>query len=109
MRRLGILIAIVMLLVIGGGLTSLLSSSGGVVLPVLQQTNAIDASPTVMVPWKANQFFLLVGFILFNLVGIAVTIAIILWFVDRGVRKSRAEAQEAARADASEQTSASVS
>jgi hypothetical protein len=92
------LIVLVLLLVIGGGLTSLLSSSsGGTVLPILQQTNAIDASPTVMVPWKANQFILLVGFLLFNLVGIAVTIAIILWFVDRGVRKSRAEAQEAAR------------
>ncbi len=98
MRRLGMLIALVLLLVIGGGLTSLLSSSSsGTVLPILQQTDAIDASRTVMVPWKANQFILLVGFIVFNLVGIAVTIAIILWFVDRGVRKSRAEAQDAAR------------
>lgn len=92
MRRFAILITIVVVLLAGGALTSLLSSSGGEVLPVLDQVAAVDASPTIMVPWKANQFILLVGFILFNLVGIAVTLAVVLWFVDRGIRKSRAEA-----------------
>ncbi|MBL8132101.1 MAG: hypothetical protein JNL42_09615 [Anaerolineae bacterium] len=92
MRRLLILIGLVLLLLIGGGLTALLNASGGQVLPILQQVSAVDASPTTMLPWKANQFILMIGFILFNLVGMAVTIGIVLWFIDRGVRKTRAEA-----------------
>ncbi|MBK8027878.1 MAG: hypothetical protein IPK19_42515 [Chloroflexi bacterium] len=93
MRRFSILIGLVLLLLIGGGLTALLNTSDGQVLPILQQVGAPDASPTLMLPWKANQFIIMIGFILFNLVGMAVTLAIVLWFVDRGVRKSRAEAK----------------
>jgi len=93
-RRFSILIVLVVLLLVGGGLTTLLISSNGAVLPVLQQVGAPDASPTTMLPWKANQFFLMIGFILFNLVGIAVTLTVILWFVDRGVKKSKFDAQQ---------------
>lgn len=99
MRRFSILVGLVLLLLIGGGLTAYLSNSGGQVLPILQQVGAPDASPTTMLPWKANQFVLLIGFILFNLVGMAVTIAIVLWFIDRGVKKSRAEAGQPPKAD----------
>lgn len=61
----------------------------------LQQVGAADASPTEMLPWKANQFFILIAFALFNLVGIAVTIGILLLLLDWGLKKSKAEAAEA--------------
>ena len=51
-----------------------------------------------MTQWKANQLFALVSFLLFNLVGIAVTLAIILWFLDRGTRRAKAEGVAAAAA-----------
>lgn len=89
MRRLAIFAGLVLLLVIGGALTSMLiNASGGSVLPILTQTANPDASPTLVVPWKAEQFFLLVGFLIFNLVGIAATIALIVWLIDRGVRRN---------------------
>lgn len=92
MKRLGIVIVLLLLLLIGGGLTSLLvANNGGGVLPVLQQVSRPDASPTVVQPWKADQLFLLIGFILFNLIGMAVTIAVVFWLLDRGIRRSRAE------------------
>ena len=56
---------------------------------ILQQVGAPDASPTTMLPWKANQFFILVAFILFNLVGIAVTLAIVIWVIDWGLSAAK--------------------
>jgi flagellar basal body-associated protein FliL len=102
-----ILVVIVVLMLAGGGLTAqLLSNSGSLDLPVLTQTVQPDASPTTMLPWKAEQFFLLIGFILFNVVGIAATLAIIFWFIDRGIRRGKAEAAAADKAvAASEQAS----
>jgi hypothetical protein len=90
MRRLFIFAGLLLLLIVGGGLTAqLITNEGGTTLPVLTQTVNPDASPAMVVPWKAEQFFLLVGFVLFNLVGIAATIAIIFWFLDRGIRRSK--------------------
>lgn len=94
MSRLTILIALLLLLVIGGGITSLLIAQSGQVLPVLTQVGSPDANPTVITDWKANQFFLMIGFILFNLIGIGLTLAVIFWLMDRGVRTSKAEAQQ---------------
>lgn len=92
MRVFIIIVAILLILIIGGGLTSMLvSNNGGSVLPILTTTNIPDASPTVVLPWKAEQFFLLVGFVLFNLVGMAVTLAVVFWLVDRGLRRGKAE------------------
>lgn len=90
MRRLLIFAALLLLLIIGGGLTAeLISTDGGSMLPILTQTINPDASPTEIVPWKAEQFFLLVGFILFNLIGIAATIAIIVWLLDGAIRRNK--------------------
>ncbi len=92
MKRFGFVIVLLLILLVGGALTSLLiANSGSGVLPILQTVGSPEASPTVMTAWKANQLFALVGFILFNLVGMAVTIAVILWLLDRGVRRSKAE------------------
>lgn len=94
MRRFTFLIVLIILLLAGGGLSSLLIATGGQVLPILQQVAAADASPTTMLPWKANQFFILVSFVLFNLVGIAVTLAVVMWVIDWGLKRGKAEAAE---------------
>lgn len=97
MKRLVAFAVLMIVLLAGGGLTALLvSSGGGSVLPVLQTVGSPDGSPMVVLPWKAEQFFLLVGFIIFNLVGIAATLAVIFWFLDRGVRQARKQAEAAA-------------
>jgi flagellar basal body-associated protein FliL len=95
MRRFVFFVVLVVVLLVGGGLTSMLISSGGQVLPVLQQVGAADASPTELLPWKANQFFLLIAFVLFNLVGIAITIGALLFLLDWGIKRSKADAKAA--------------
>lgn len=105
MKRFGVVIGLLLLLLIGGGLTSLLiANNGGGVLPILEVVGSPEASRTVMTSWKANQLFALIGFVLFNLVGMAVTIGIVLWLLDRGIRRSQAEgkAVTTARARAKE-------
>jgi Na+/melibiose symporter-like transporter len=82
-------------LLAGGAMTSLLIAGGSQVLPILQQVSGPDASPTSVLPWKANQLFILIGFALFNLVGIAITLAVIFWAVDWGLKQSKAEASNA--------------
>jgi hypothetical protein len=101
MRRIAIFAGLMLLLVIGGGLTTLLinTAGGGGVLPILTQTVNPDASRSIVVPWKAEQFFLLVGFLLFNLVGIAGTIALLVWFLDRGVKRNAQNATPVASSE----------
>ncbi len=94
MKRFTFLIVVLVILLAGGGLTSLLVATGGQVLPFLKQVGTPDASPTMMLPWKADQFFILIAFALVNLIGIAVTIAIIIWIIDWGLKRSKAEAQQ---------------
>lgn len=94
MKNLLIVGGVLVLLLIGGGLTAQLMSQGDASLlaPVLlQKTEIPDASTLAMAPWQAEQLVILVGFILFNLVGIAVTIAVIMWFLHRGVKSAEAE------------------
>ncbi|MEP7294006.1 MAG: hypothetical protein ABI835_19625 [Chloroflexota bacterium] len=92
MRRLIFLVVLLLVLLAGGALTSMLISTGGQVLPVLTQVSSPDASPTDILPWKANQFFILVAFILFNLVGIAVTLGVVVWLIDWGLKRGKADA-----------------
>jgi hypothetical protein len=96
MRRLLLIAGLFVILIIGGGLTTQLianQTTGAPLLPFLTQTINPDASRTVLLPWKAEQFFLLVGFLIFNLIGIAATIALLFWFADRGVRRNAASKQ----------------
>lgn len=95
--RFGLLVGVLILLIIGGGLSTQLS--GGVsdlsdLLPFLQTTSNPEASAMEAEPWQAEQFFLLIVFILFNMVGIGATIAVIMWFLHRGVSEARAEPEE---------------
>lgn len=86
MRRLVFVAVVVVVLLVGGGLTSMIIVGGGRSL-FIQQTDIPDASTMLAAPWQAEQLVLLVGFILFNLVGMAATIAIVLWLLHRGVRQ----------------------
>lgn len=87
MKRLIIVFAVIIVLIIGGGLTSQLVSSEGSIIPgLVRQTSNPDGSAMDMVPWKAEQLFLFVGFIVFNLVGIAATLAVIMWFLNWQVK-----------------------
>ncbi len=98
-KRLGFLIFVLVILAGGGLLTTILANGGTEnLLPFLQQTANPEASTMTAVPWQTEQLFLLVGFILFNMIGIAVTLAVIMWFLNRQVTIVRA--QEAAETEA---------
>jgi hypothetical protein len=87
MRVFAIIIAAILVLVIGGGITAQIAQQGSGAIPVfVQQTENPDASVFEAVPWKAEQLFLLVGFLLFNMIGIGATIALIMWFLNRQVK-----------------------
>jgi hypothetical protein len=90
-KNFGILVVVIVLLLLGGGLTAQLANADiSQILPIIRQTNVPEASFIDPAPWQAQQFIILVGFILFNLVGIGATIAIIMWLLDRQVRLSKA-------------------
>ena len=104
MRRFTFFVVLILVLLVGGGLTSLLISSSGNVLPFLVQVNAPDADPTTMLAWKANQFFIFIAFVLFNLVGIAATLGILIWLIDWQLKRSKADAGAKAIATTSTET-----
>ncbi len=93
MKRLLIVVVVIVILIIGGGLTSQIASNGNqLAIPgVIRQTNNPDASALDMAPWKAEQLFLFVGFILFNLIGIAVTLMAVFWFLNYQVKSVAAK------------------
>lgn len=89
MRRLVILVVLLALAIAGGGLTALFLTTGTSMFPVLTITEDPSASSLIMQPWKAEQLFLFVGFVIFNLIGIAATLAIVLWLLDRSMQNTR--------------------
>lgn len=89
MRRLAIVAGVVIVLVIGGGLTTQIIAGGGRSLFITQSTIP-DASTLAAAPWQAEQLVLLIGFILFNLIGMGVTIMIVMWLLHWGVKRSEA-------------------
>lgn len=91
MKRLALLAVLVMLLLAGGGLTRLLLD-GGLDGLFIVQTTAPDSSVLTAASWQTEQLMLMVGFILFNLVGMGLTIAIVLWLLHRGVKRTSAAA-----------------
>ena len=87
-ERMAVLIAALFILAAGGFITAILSGNDlSDVLPFLIQTSDPEANPLRAEPWQAEQIFLLIGFILFNMVGIGATIAVIMWLLHRGVRQ----------------------
>lgn len=99
MKKIAILGILLIVVLAGGALTSyMLANNSTLPIPVLTTTVQPDASTAIMLGWKAEQLFILIAFLMFNLVGIAVTIAIVVWLLDRGVRRTRAA--QAAEANA---------
>ena len=97
MKRLLIVVVVIVILIIGGGLTSQIASNGNqLAIPgVIRQTNNPDASALDMAPWKAEQLFLFVGFILFNLIGIGITLMALFWFLNWQVKVVKAKPSSA--------------
>jgi hypothetical protein len=94
-RNFGALVVVIVLLLLGGGLTAQLANNNITnILPIIHQTNVPEGSFIDPAPWQAQQFIILVGFILFNLVGMGATIAIVMWLLDRQVRISKATAKK---------------
>jgi hypothetical protein len=96
-KRLLIVVVVIVILIIGGGLTAQIASNGNqLAIPgLIRQTNNPDASALDMAPWKAEQLFLFIGFIIFNLVGIAVTLMAIFWFLNRQIKTVKAQKSSA--------------
>ena len=91
MRRLFIFLVILVILIIGGGLTAMIASSANGAadfLPVLTITADPNASSTIMQPWKAEQMFLFIGFVITSLIGMAVLLGIVFWLLDRSMQNT---------------------
>lgn len=93
MRRLIIFLTVILVIVIGGGLTMQLAGGGteSVIPGVYRYTDSPEASVLDVTPWQAQQMFLLVGFLVVNMIGIGLTLALIMWFLDRQVRTVKAD------------------
>ncbi len=94
MNKLIILLVLIAIMIVGGGLTSQLAAQGGFQLPVLRQTDNPDASALEMTPWKAEQLFLVIMFILFSplppgIIPMAIGITALMWFLDWQVKVSK--------------------
>jgi hypothetical protein len=90
LRRALFLIIVVLILIGSGFLTIQLSRSSGGALPGMRvQTENPEASVLVATSQKGTLFFLFTGFVLFNLVGIGVTLAVIFWFLNRSVNRAK--------------------
>lgn len=91
MKRLGFFVVIAFLLIAGGALTTLIPPDVSPEdLPgALVTTSDPEASVFYATPWQTQQLVWLIGFILFNLIGIAVTIAIVMWVLNWGVKSSK--------------------
>ena len=92
-RRFGILIVIVAVLIVGGGLTSFIAAEGttGLSPGMLTVTRIPEASVNQFGENQGLWFALMVGFILFNLVGASLTFAVLIWLLDKNVQTSRVE------------------
>jgi len=111
-RRLVIIAGAVIILLIGGGLTAQLIAQNGQILPLLIQTGNPDASVTQVVPWKAEQFFLLVAFFIVpGVLTTAIALAGLMWYLDRSIKRenaaAKAEKQQANATKASEKATES--
>jgi hypothetical protein len=84
-KKLVILVGFVILLtVFGAGSAGLLPS-----LPFLVQTTDPNASPMMATPEQANQLVFWVVFVIINLIGAGVTLALVMWFLGRATNHAR--------------------
>jgi len=97
-KRLFVIFVILAILGAGGGLTAALISSGGTpdFLPFLKQVSSPEGSVLMVTPSQAQALVIFIGFILFNVIGIAVTLGVVFWLLHRGVKSVEAEAEPTA-------------
>lgn len=89
MKQLILLIVIIGALVFGGAITSELSKQSNL---AIIKTDDPNASVFVATPDKATALFLMVGFIVANVVVIGGILALIFYFLDRNVRVVKGDA-----------------
>ena len=87
MRRLGILAVIMIILLAGGGITANLLSSD----VTIRQTTNPSGDALTATPDQAAAFILIVGFIIFNVLGAGLTLAGVFWLLNRQVTIVRQE------------------
>lgn len=83
---------VIVLILIGSGFLSIQLSQqarSGALPGMRVQTDNPEASVLVTTPSKGALFLGFAGFVLFNLVGIGVTLAVIFWFLNRQVARVR--------------------
>ena len=94
MKRLALLIVILAILGAGGTLTALTGGDWTATSIPGAKVQCADAACSTFLaePWEAGQFILLVGFILFNLIGIGATLALLFWFLNKQVANVKGSA-----------------
>lgn len=97
MGRFGLFIIALIALLAGGAFSVLLLDKGSdsLIPATIEQVEDPQASTFVATPGQAEQLILSVGFILFNMIGIGATIALLMWIGERGARQARAESDAA--------------
>ena len=98
MKRLALLIVILAILGAGGTLTALTGGDWSATSIPGAKVQCADAACSTFLaePWEAGQFILLVGFIVFNLIGIGATLALVFWFLNKQVVNVKADGTAAA-------------
>lgn len=86
MKQLILLVVIAGALVFGGAITSELSKQSNL---AIIKTDDPNASVFVATPDKATALFLMVGFIVANVVVVGAVLALIFYFLDRNVRLAK--------------------
>lgn len=89
MRRLSILAILFIILLAGGAITSNLLSSD---LAIQQTTNPYGDALTAT-PDQAAAFILIVGFIMMNVIGAGLTLALVFWLLNHQVTAVQQEAE----------------
>jgi len=82
-RRGVLILAGLVVLVIAGGVLTAGVGSG---IPTIIQSTDPSASPFAATPEQANLFLFWIAFVIFNLVGAGVTIALLFWFLNWQVK-----------------------
>ncbi|QPC80797.1 hypothetical protein G4Y79_13875 [Phototrophicus methaneseepsis] len=81
-RSLGALVIFVVILLVGGVFTA--GIFGGV--PMIIQSQNPDASVFQATPEQANQFIIWIAFVIINVIGAGVTLALLFWFGNRELK-----------------------
>lgn len=94
MRRALLFIVIIVILIGSGFLTVQLAqqanNTGAPPVPGMRvQTNNPEASALVATTTKGSIFLAFAGFVIFNMVGIGATLAVIFWFLNRSINRAK--------------------